>query len=108
MYWLVPILRGKYSVKNQNHSVFAFDHWLCMIIVLKMKYLIALAQAANLGQSCSQLVLDLAPAAAWRDLQTGILQSAQRGNGKGAMHFEEMHLEKKLIFSRVYFKQRII
>ena len=78
-----------------------------MIIVLKLKYLIALAQAANLGQSCSQLVLDPAPAA-WRDLQTGILQSAQRGNGKGAMHFEEMHLEKKLIFSRVYFKQRII
>ena len=81
-------------VRNQNLSVFVFDNCLCMIIVLKLKYLIALAQAANLGQSCSQLVLDPAPAAAWRDLQTGILQSAQRGKGKGAMHFEKMHLEK--------------
>ena len=81
-----------------------------MIIVLKLKYLIALAQAANLGQSCSQLVLDPAPAA-WRDLQTGILQSDQRGKGKGAKGqrtlkrctLETIFTGKKDFF--VYFKQ---
>ena len=71
-----------------------------MIIVLKLKYLIALAQAANLGQSCSQLVLDPAPAAAARpaDRDIAVCSKGQRQRGKGAMHFEKMHLEKTDIF----------